>query len=49
MRVCCGYGQTINISKNCHDFRTSNGIDMKLGLLFKLEKRYTNKVKKVWQ
>ena len=37
------------IKKNCHNFRTSNDIDMKLGLVTKLDKKSTNNIKKVGQ
>ena len=37
------------IKENCHNSRTSNAIDMKLGSVTKLDKKNTNNIKKVGQ
>ena len=37
------------IKENCHNCRTSNDIDMKLGPVTKLDKKNTNNIKKVGQ
>ena len=42
------YGFPVNpLQKNCHDSRTSNDIDMKLGPVIKLDKRNTETSKKL--
>ena len=42
------FGESL-INENCHKFRTSNDIDMKLGWVTKLDKRNTTTSEKIWQ